>query len=99
MMNREMRRKYQKQIKKYSNADVCPRCNQLTLFKTKTDGVDTGIVCEVCDSVVRAGPEITKNFPPNIIVPFPLNALDNIIGQMEQMKAEMEKIKEETNNG
>ena len=99
MMNREMRRKYQKQIKKRPGASICPKCNQLSMFVTKSDGVDTGIVCEVCDSIVRAGPEITKNFPPNIIVPFPLNALDNIIGQMEQMKAEMEKVKEEANNG
>ena len=91
MMNREMRRKYQRQIKKYGNADVCPRCNQLTLFKTKTDGVDTGIVCEVCDSVVRAGPDITKAIPPNMVLPFKLSLLDRII-------ADMEKIREETEN-
>jgi hypothetical protein len=92
MMNREMRRKYQRQIKKYSNADVCPRCNQLTLFKTKTDGVDTGIVCEVCDSVVRAGPDITKTIPPNMVLPFKLSLLDRIIADMEKIKEEAENV-------
>lgn len=92
MMNREMRRKYQRQIKKYNNADVCPRCNQLTLFKTKTDGVDTGIVCEVCDSVVRAGPDITKTIPPNMVLPFKLSLLDRIIADMEKIKEEAENV-------
>lgn len=90
MKNREERRAYERKIKNDKRASKCPICGYKSLFYTKAqlkpyDGIkkeftkddfDTQICCEVCDSVIYEGEEVSKLVPPGIILPLPLDIFD-----------------------
>lgn len=97
MMNREQRRKYQKQIKSNKAACTCPKCNHLSMFKsTKTGDADTAIVCECCGQTVMQDARITKSVPPGIYLPFTLNDFEKMlaIAEVVEKKKEEEETKD-----
>ena len=95
MMNREQRRKYQKQIKSNKAACTCPKCNHLSMFKsTKSGDADTAIVCECCGEVVMQDARITKSVPPGIYLPFTLIDFEKMLAIAEVV--EKKKEEEET---
>ena len=97
MMNREQRRKYQKQIKSNKAACVCPKCNRTSLFVSKKIGdADTAIICECCGQTVMQDARITKSVPPGIYLPFTLNDFEKMLAIAEVV--EKKKEEEETKN-
>lgn len=92
MMNREQRRKYQKQIKSNKAACTCPKCNHLSMFKsTKRGDADTAIVCECCGEVVMQDARITKSVPPGIYLPFTLSDFEKMLAIAEVVEKKNEK--------
>lgn len=88
-MNREQRRKYDKEVKNDKIASICPECNNKSRFYTHARGEkDTVLYCERCGAIVREGEELTKLIPPGLYLPIPLKTLDNML------LAEAEKIEE-----
>ena len=77
-MNREQRRKYDRELKKRGvSTSVCPECNHLAAFFTHARGEkDTVLICERCGKIVREGEELTRMMPPGIYLPLPLDKLD-----------------------
>lgn len=91
MMNREQRRKYQKQIKSNKAACTCPKCNRLSMFKsTKIGDADTAIVCECCGQIVMQDARITKSVPPGIYLPFTLNDFEKMLAIAEVVEKKKE---------
>lgn len=97
-MNREQRRKYERQIKKVKYASICPVCGLKARFiSTRKTGDETSLICEACGQVVRSGPDITKSVPPGIVLPMELDKLDMMIEALkasEQKQAEDEATQE-----
>lgn len=76
-MNREQRRKYDKEVKNDKIASVCPECHNKSRFYTSARGEkDTVLYCERCGAIVREGEELTKLMPPGLYLPAPLHVLD-----------------------
>lgn len=97
MMNREQRRKYQKQIKSNKAACTCPKCNHLSMFKsTKIGDTDTAIVCECCGQIVMQDARITKSVPPGIYLPFTLSDFEKMLAIAEVVEKKKEE-EEQTN--
>ena len=97
MMNREQRRKYQKQIKSNKAACVCPKCNRTSLFVSKKIGdADTAIICECCGQTVMQDARITKSVPPGIYLPFTLNDFEKMLAIAEVVEKKKEE-EEHTN--
>ena len=80
-MNREQRRKYDREIKQRKlSTSICPECNHMAAFYTHARGSkDTVLLCERCGAIVREGKELTKMMPPGIYLPLPLEALDKAL--------------------
>lgn len=79
-MNREQRRKYDREIKNDRIASICPECGHKSRFYTHARGQkDTVLYCERCNAIVREGEELTKLIPPGIYLPGPLAALDQML--------------------
>ena len=92
-MNREQRRKYDKQVKNDKIASICPECNAKARFFTSARGEKgTVLKCERCGQIIREGEELTRLMPPGIYLPMPLKALDNAL------LAEAERIVKEEQN-
>ena len=97
MMNREQRRKYQKQIKSNKAACTCPKCNHLSMFKsTKSGDADTAIVCECCGQIIMQDARITKSVPPGIYLPFTLSDFEKMLAIAEVVEKKKEE-EEQTN--
>ena len=77
-MNREQRRKYDREIKSAKLAtSICPECKHRAAFVTHARGEkDTVLLCERCGAIVRDGEELTHLIPPGIYLPLPLEKLD-----------------------
>lgn len=97
MMNREQRRKYQKQIKNDKAACICPKCNYLSRFYSKTIGkYNVALVCDICQAEVRTGEKISQIVPPGIYLPFTLSDFDKMLAIAEVV--EKKKQEEEQTN-
>ena len=93
-MNREQRRKYDKQVKNAQYTSICPECNAKARFYSTARGEkDTVLKCERCGAIVREGEELTRMMPPGIYLPMPLRSLDTAL-LMEAARIEKEKEKE-----
>lgn len=83
-MNREQRRKYAKSMKNDKMASTCPECgNKARFISVARENEEVALVCECCNKTVRQGPAITKALPPNIYLPIPLEAFDQMIEEKE----------------
>ena len=92
-MNREQRRKYDKQIKNDKIASICPECNAKARFFTSARGEkDTVLKCERYGQIVREGEELTRLMPPGLYLPMPLESLDRAL------LAEAARVEEEKEN-
>lgn len=94
MMNREQRRAYAKRLRGDKAASICPKCGNKSRFRSKTVKTDTALICEVCEDVVRYGPEVTKAVPPGIVLPMSLEVFDNFIVAAQNAVAEEKKENE-----
>lgn len=91
-MNREQRRRYDKQVKNDKLVSICPECGARSRFYTTARGeVDTVLKCERCGKVVREGEELTRSMPAGIYLSIPLDVLD------QYLLEEAARIKEEPN--
>ena len=91
-MNREQRRKYDRQVKNDRMASICPECGHKSRFHTHARGEkDTVLLCERCGAIVREGEELTRMMPPGIYLSIPLDILD------QALLAEATRIEEENN--
>lgn len=53
MLNREQRRKHEREIKKVKFACNCPECGEKTRFVgIKPKGEETALMCEVCGKFI-----------------------------------------------
>ena len=86
MMNREQRRKYIKQIKNYSLAGKCPKCNNISRFFTaRAEDETPQIMCEVCLAPVVKDKRLEKIFPQGIyVMPKLIDKIDEIFEKYEQ---------------
>lgn len=102
-MNREQRRKYDRNIKHVKNASICPSCNHLAMFvatnrgyppespnDTKTEN-DTVVKCERCGVIVRDDPIIAKILPQGMYLPTTLEVFDKAM-KMEKEKPQDENV-------
>lgn len=80
-MNREQRRKYDREVKKRKViTSICPECKHLAAFYTHARGEkDTVLICERCGQIVREGEELTRLMPPGIYSPLPMDKLDKAL--------------------
>ena len=79
-MNREQRRKYEREIKKEKAASKCPECGHLALFYTAARGEkDTVVKCPVCGKIICEGEEVTKLVPPGITIPLPIEQFKKVL--------------------
>jgi len=93
-MNREQRRKYDREVKNDRIASICPECGHKSRFYTRARGEkDTVLMCERCGQIIREGEELTKLVPPGIYLPGALATLDELL-LAEAAKVDTE---EETN--
>ena len=90
MKNREERRAYERKIKNDKRASICPICGYKSLFYTKAtlkpyegtkekfekEDFNTQVCCELCNSVIYEGDEVSKLVPPGIYLPLPLDIFD-----------------------
>lgn len=90
-LNREQRRKYEREIRKVKYASTCPECGMAVRFLSKRapDG-ETGLYCEVCGSEVRHGQDITHSIPPGMYLPMPLDRFDKMVEEMRAQAKEKE---------
>ena len=98
MMNREARRAYQKRIKKYRNACICPKCGHLSLFYAEArEEQTTAIVCECCGKTIQQDAVIAKYLSPGTYVPFTLSDFEKYVKIAEEMTAKKEEEEKENN--
>lgn len=103
MLNREQRRRYERQIKKVKYASICPECGMKVRFmSTRQKASETSLVCEVCGATVRSGENVTRSIPPGMYLPMPLDRFDRMVEEMlaeDQKRAEEEATQENPSNG
>lgn len=102
MLNREQRRKYERQIKKVKYASICPECGMKVRFMSaRKSGEETALICEVCGTAVRQGENVTRSIPPGMYLPMPLDRFDRMVEEMlaeDQKRAEEEKAEENSSD-
>lgn len=85
MLNREQRRKHERDIKKVKFACNCPECGEKTRFVgIKNKGEETALMCEVCGKFIWQGEDITRTVRPGYYLPMTLDQLSEVIKKMKE---------------
>lgn len=96
MLNREQRRKHEREIKKVKFACNCPECGEKTRFVgIKPKGEETALMCEVCGKFVWQGEDITRIVRPGYYLPMTLDQLSNVINEMKEEDKKREPVKQD----
>lgn len=99
MLNREQRRRHEREIKKVKFACNCPECGEKTRFiGVKNKGEETALMCEVCGKFVWQGENITRTVRPGYYLPMTLNQLSEVIKQMKEDDAKRQSTEEPKNS-
>lgn len=85
MLNREQRRRHEREIKKVKFACNCPECGEKTRFVgVKNKGEETALMCEVCGKFIWQGEDITRTVRPGYYLPMTLDQLGEVIKKMKE---------------